>query len=179
MVNLENKVIYENLRKKELVNYIKGTFIFLIMAVIISFGIYNILALEDIASSASIEQIKDNNKVIENKYVIKDIDIKEWKKILITVNTPLFILMLFFFYKGYKYGKEADKYCPYCYTYGFTTTTLNTKKIRKYIKREKYKDSDGIERTKRVLYEDWEGQYRNECCGTVYDKKWTEKIDLG
>lgn len=73
----------------------------------------------------------------------------------------------------------ASRYCPYCYTKGFTTTTLNTTKIRSYVKKEKYNDSNGREKIKRVLYEDWEGEYRNECCGTKYHKTWQNKIDLG
>lgn len=180
MVNLENKIVYDNLRKEEKANNFRGTVVLLIMAVIISFGVYNILALEeDTESGNSTEQISDNNEVVEYKFVIKGIDADDWPTILIAVNIPLLILMIFFYYKANKIGREADQYCPYCYTLGYTTTTLNSTRIRAYIKRERYKDSDGKERTKRVLCEDWEGQYRNDCCGKVYDKKWTEKIDLG
>lgn len=179
MVNLENKVIYDNLRNLEKKNKRKSILILVIIAAVTILGIYNIAEINRQVKLNEGEQRYEVKPSEESIFLIKSINRDEWVNILIAVNTPLFILMVFFYYKGYKYGREADKYCPYCYTFGFTTTTLNTTKIRSYIKNEKYKDSNGRERIKRVLYEDWEGQYRNECCGKVYNKTWQEKIDLG
>lgn len=177
MINLDNKVIYENLRKQEKINYVKGTMVLLIMAGIIIFGVYNILEQHNQTNSERIEYILDNKSIVDNK--IESNTKEKWIKITIAVNIPLFILMIYFFIKGARYEKEANRYCPYCYTKDFITTTLNTKKIRSYVKKEKYNDSNGNEKIKRILYEDWEGQYRNECCGQVYQKTWQNKIDLG
>lgn len=177
MINYENKAIYDNLKKLEKANYLKGLFVLLIMAVIIIIGMINIGQLSEQSQSEKIGYITDNKSIVDSSEADKAK--KLWINVLIGVNVPLFILMLYFFIKGHSYEKDANQYCPYCYTKGFTTTTLNRIRIRTYVKNEKYKDSNGRERIKRVLYEDWEGQYRNECCGKVYQKTWQEKIDLG
>ncbi len=178
MINYENKSIYDNLRKLEKRNYRNGIFVLVIMAVIVIIGYNNIAQLSEQSQNERIEHISDNKSLADNKGEDKSITKEKRIDILIAVNIPLLILMLYFFIKGYSYGKEADKYCPYCYTKDFKTTTLNTKKIRSYVKKEKHKDSNGNENIKRILCEDWEGQYRNECCGKVYNRTWQEKINL-
>lgn len=178
MINYENKSIYDNLRKLEKRNYRNGIFVLVIMAVIVIIGYNNIAQLSEQSQNERIEHISDNKSLADNKGEDKSITKEKRIDILIAVNIPLLILMLYFFIKGYSYGKEADKYCPYCYTKDFKTTTLNTKKIRSYVKKEKHKDSNGNEKIKRILCEDWEGQYRNECCGKVYNRTWQEKINL-
>ncbi len=179
MINYENKSIHDNLRKLEKRNYRNGIFVLVIMAVIVIIGYNNIAQLSEQSQNERIEHISDNKSLADNKGEDKSITKEKRIDILIAVNIPLLILMLYFFIKGYSYGKEADKYCPYCYTKNFTTTTLNKTKIRSYTKKETFKDSNGREKIKRVLYEDWEGEYRNECCGTKYHKTWQNKIDLG
>ena len=84
------------------------------------------------------------------------------------------------FNKNWNQEIKAGKYCPYCYchTKEFTTTTLYHKKIRSYVKKDESTNSEGKKEIKRTLIEDWEGQYRNECCGKVYTNTWTEEISL-
>lgn len=178
-MNLENKVVYENLRKLEKQNNGKGCLLLFIMAAIIIFGLYY----NDV-KTYNTNSIVDNSSNIENNNynnsdnTTNDEHINRLMTILIIVNTPLFIFMVYYFLKAHKYGKEADKYCPYCYTKNFKTTTLNTKKIRSYVKKDERTNSEGKKEIKRTLIEDWEGQYRNECCGKVYTRTWQEKISL-
>ena len=178
-MNLENKVVYENLRKLEKQNNGKGCLLLCIMAAIIIFGLYY----NDV-KTYNTNSIVDNSSNIENNNynnsdnTTNDEHINRLMTILIIVNTPLFIFMVYYFLKAHKYGKEADKYCPYCYTKNFKTTTLNTKKIRSYVKKDERTNSEGKKEIKRTLIEDWEGQYRNECCGKVYTRTWQEKISL-
>lgn len=82
--------------------------------------------------------------------------------------------------KDFKLKIKKGKYCPYCYchTHEFTTTTLYNKKIRSYVTKDERTDTNGKTRIKRTLIEDWEGQYRNECCGKVYTSTWQERISL-
>lgn len=183
-MNIQNKVVYENLRKLEKQNNGKGCLLLFIIAVIIIFGLYEIINHYNDIKIYNTKSIVDNGSNIKNNNynnsdnTTNDEQINRLMTILIIVNTPLFIFMVYYFLKAHKYGKEADKYCPYCYTKDFKTTTLNTKKIRSYVKKEKHKDSNGNEKIKRILCEDWEGQYRNECCGKVYNRTWQEKINL-
>lgn len=94
MINLDNKVIYENLRKQEKINYVKGTMVLLIMAAIIIFGVYNILEQHNQTYSERIEYILDNKSIVDNK--IESNTKEKWIKITIAVNIPLFILMIYF-----------------------------------------------------------------------------------
>ena len=82
--------------------------------------------------------------------------------------------------KDFKSTIKEGRYCPYCYchTHKFTTTTLYNKKIRSYVKKDERTDSQGKKEIKRTLIEDWEGQYRNECCGKVFTRTWQERISL-
>lgn len=82
--------------------------------------------------------------------------------------------------KDFKLKIKKGKYCPYCHchTHEFTTTTLYNKKIRSYVKKDERTNSEGKKEIKRTLIEDWEGQYRNECCGKVYTRTWQERISL-
>lgn len=82
--------------------------------------------------------------------------------------------------KDFKLKIKEGKYCPYCYchTHEYTTTTLYNKKIRSYVKKDERTNSEGKKEIKRTLIEDWEGQYRNECCGKVYTRTWQERISL-
>lgn len=178
MINKENKAIYENLIKLKKSNYRKGIVVFIMMVGITVFGLNAIKQENKKEEIKRIENVLDNQSVsnINTEKNSKSRD--TYLEILGAINIPLFILMIYFIIRGVKYSKEANRYCPYCYTKDYVKTTLYTKKIRTYVKKEKYRDSQGKDRYKNVLYEDWEGQYRNECCGNIYNKTWQEKIDL-
>lgn len=99
---------------------------------------------------------------------------------LLALATIIVCVVLFIYYlaRAISISNEVDKYCPYCYTKDFIRTTLKKTKIRSYVKKDERTDSNGKKEIKRTLIEDWEGQYRNECCGKVYTRTWQERISL-
>ena len=139
MIHYENKDVYENLKKLEKSNYRNGVIVLVILAAVTIFGLYNAEKIYDQEINAGIVHVTENKSIFASKIesIIKTKE--DWIKILIAVDIPLLIIMIYFFFKAKKYAKEVNLYCPYCYKKGFTTTTLYEKnsalnKKKKHIK---------------------------------------------
>ncbi len=112
----------------------------------------------------------------------------EIMKITSFISAPIcFISLIIYGIANWINDKIASKYCPYCYKKGYNKILISKTKIRSYkalVEKKKILGTFGAGMNKSMpekipaLVEDWEMEYKNDCCGKQYTESETNYISL-